>query len=323
MVTLVDSLKPEDGTRGIVCLQDLPPDYEFLRLPSSLILNPTTSKHFQAHLKPFLKKIRVSDWTPLMWSMILERRDRSSFWKPYLDSIPHKINLPCEWPSEDQEYLKGTKIYAQLQTDFSVQDREFERVSKKAGLSIPNLREEYHAAGSVISAYSFCDDKMVSMVPFADLLNHKTGCNNARLFFEDDQLSMRCIRACAKGEQLYNTYGDLGNTELLLKYGYICPGNRLTDVTIDLENLPNIQRLLDTQELERVLEAFPDGEVPINSKSFRMIGANLFERLVQLELRRHKPKKAPQNPNQEMAAAYLRDYRKALQRKACRSLDRC
>lgn len=324
LVTLAEDLNPEDGARGIVCLQDLPIDYEFLRLPSSLILNPTTSAQFQKHLKGFFKKNKVSDWSPLMWSIILERREgASSFQKPYFDSVPQKINLPCEWPTEDQKYLRRAAIYNHMQMDFSDQDFAFKSIAKRAKLEIPNIIEEYRAAGSLVSAYSFCDGKLVCMVPFADLLNHKTGCNNARLFFEDSLLSMRCIRDCAKGEQLYNTYGELGNTDLLLKYGFICRGNTLDDFTVSLED-PLLRKFLKKKGIKRNerLDKFPTTFIPVSTKSIEKLGKSLFKLIFKFEISRHKPIHPPQNENQRLAFDYLNEYRRTLTKKVKRLLVR-
>lgn len=117
---------------------------------------------------------------------------------------------------------------------------------------IHNL-ELFHMCGSLIMAYSFHDeldmdspnendkDKkdvdddeeeeeeenegLIMMVPMADMLNHKTGHNNARLFYEPDRLQMKAIKPIKKGEQLYNTYGDMCNADLLRKYGFTDENN--------------------------------------------------------------------------------------------------
>ncbi|ORY98597.1 hypothetical protein BCR43DRAFT_487807 [Syncephalastrum racemosum] len=60
----------------------------------------------------------------------------------------------------------------------------------------------------------------LAMVPMADMLNHKTGFNNARLFHEAAGLHMKAIKTIRKDEQVYNTYGDLCNADLLRKYGF-------------------------------------------------------------------------------------------------------
>ncbi len=73
------------------------------------------------------------------------------------------------------------------------------------------------------------------MVPLADTLNHRTGFNNARLYYERDALVMIAFKDCQAGDQLYNTYGDLGNRELLLRYGFVDELNPFHGVTFDLE----------------------------------------------------------------------------------------
>lgn len=115
---------------------------------------------------------------------------------------------------------------------------------------IHNL-ELYHTCGSLIMAYSFNDELqkeeasdddeeeeeeenvLISMVPMADMLNHKTGFNNARLFHEPESLQMRAIKNITKGEQIYNTYGDLCNADLLRKYGFADDQNEFDIVEID------------------------------------------------------------------------------------------
>lgn len=127
----------------------------------------------------------------------------------------------------------------------------------------------YHMCGSLIMAYSFNDELqktkkneadekeqkdgsdgeedeeeeeeeeeeedngLISMVPMADMLNHKTGYNNARLFHETDSLQMRAIKDIAEGEQIYNTYGDLCNADLLRKYGFTDDKNEFDIVELD------------------------------------------------------------------------------------------
>lgn len=66
---------------------------------------------------------------------------------------------------------------------------------------------------------------LLAMVPMADMLNHKTGFNNARLFHEPEGLLMKAIKPIKKGEQIYNTYGDLCNADLLRKYGFADENN--------------------------------------------------------------------------------------------------
>jgi SET domain-containing protein 6 len=132
-------------------------------------------------------------------------------------------------------------------------------------------KELFHVCGSLIMAYSFHDEYkdesdsssnkkqqdgtshdedededeeeeeeeegLLAMVPMADMLNHKTGYNNARLFHEPHGLVMKSIKDITQGDQVYNTYGDLCNADLLRKYGFTDDNNVHDLVEIDGEDL--------------------------------------------------------------------------------------
>jgi len=75
----------------------------------------------------------------------------------------------------------------------------------------------------------------------ADLLNHRTGHNNARLFTHcDGTLQMITIRPVKAGEQLWNTYGHVGNEELLRKHGFMDQINPFTRLPLVQEDFKTI-----------------------------------------------------------------------------------
>ncbi|GMF01138.1 unnamed protein product [Ambrosiozyma monospora] len=59
------------------------------------------------------------------------------------------------------------------------------------------------------------------MVPLADTLNANTTLFNATLKYTNHKLSMTATKHIPAGSQIYNIYGDLPNSEILRKYGYI------------------------------------------------------------------------------------------------------
>ncbi|KAK0242096.1 SET-domain protein [Armillaria nabsnona] len=65
------------------------------------------------------------------------------------------------------------------------------------------------------------DASDISMVPVADLLNARYEAENAKLFYEENELKMVATKCIMKGEQIWNTYGDLPNAELLRRYGHV------------------------------------------------------------------------------------------------------
>lgn len=177
-----------------------------------------------------------------MWSVALESLCKDTIWRPYFDIVPARFNLPISWNAEDRELFAGTEIADMIgdpEADFKSQFLPFaSQFDLTAGLSEERLRELYFYSGSLVSSYSFTDeDGQISMVPLADILNHKTGFHNASLFFERNHLQMVAIKNVPAGSQLYNTYGDLGNEELLFRYGYIDDPNPFTVVKIPIEQV--------------------------------------------------------------------------------------
>ncbi|KAI6121898.1 SET domain-containing protein [Pisolithus sp. B1] len=65
------------------------------------------------------------------------------------------------------------------------------------------------------------DPSDVAMVPMADLLNARWRSENAKLFYEPHILRMATTKPIKKGEQIFNTYGDPPNSDLLRRYGHI------------------------------------------------------------------------------------------------------
>lgn len=81
------------------------------------------------------------------------------------------------------------------------------------------------------------DIETVSMVPMADMLNARSGCDNAHLFYKPDRLEMRAIEKIEKGGIIWNTYGDPPSSDLLRRYGYVDLGNAADIVEINVGDL--------------------------------------------------------------------------------------
>ncbi|KAI0823428.1 SET domain-containing protein [Trametes gibbosa] len=65
------------------------------------------------------------------------------------------------------------------------------------------------------------DPADVAMVPMADMLNARFESENAKLFYEEQELKMVTTKEIKAGEQIWNTYGDPPNSDLLRRYGHV------------------------------------------------------------------------------------------------------
>jgi hypothetical protein len=271
-------------------------DAKLFQVPKSCMMTWMTSA-----LRRRMPKLKLPGWNRLILAMMYENSLSSSFWRPYLDILPMKLNTPVFWTEDQLECLSGCSIQEHIGAKKILSDynKHIVPLLTKAelypqGKPSSSIKEEffsfdqYRRFGSLIMAYSFSDDDGdIAMVPMADMLNHKTGSNNARLYFDqedgsihqeekgkkDDEiggndgilkkdekvpssssslvnalvppskkpkkseknyLHMRSRRAIEAEEELYNTYGNLPDSELLRKYGYCeeLGKNRWNDIEI-------------------------------------------------------------------------------------------
>ncbi|KAF9955323.1 hypothetical protein BGZ65_003461 [Modicella reniformis] len=263
----------EYAGRGVVAIGDINKDEELFSIPRSLLLSPETSELAK---KIDLASLEGWN-PLMMCMIYEYCCGEESQWKPYFDILPTEFSTPMFWTNEEQEELKGTGVIDKIgkeEVESIFKEKLWPLISSNPDL-FPTLdRDEssylkiFHRMGSLIMAYAFHDtlptkeegssdgsvmdedeedededddekeSKVnVSMVPMADMLNHKTGHNNARLFHEKTCLRMVAIKPIKTGQQIYNTYGDLCNADLLRKYGFVDVPNSHNIVEISGESV--------------------------------------------------------------------------------------
>uniref|UniRef100_A0A8C4PXS3 SET domain containing 6, protein lysine methyltransferase n=1 Tax=Eptatretus burgeri TaxID=7764 RepID=A0A8C4PXS3_EPTBU len=181
-----------------------------------------------------------SRWVPLLLTLMYESSHLDSPWAPYIALWPNFVqaDLPMFWPRDERrELLRGTGVVQATAQDLQNIRKEFRTVvapflSRHTDLFEPersNL-ELYMRLVAFVMAYSFQESRGGKkrnppvMVPMADMLNHTTN-HNAQLEFSQDVLKMVAVRAIADGEEVFNTYGQLANSQLLHMYGFTEPGS--------------------------------------------------------------------------------------------------
>lgn len=73
----------------------------------------------------------------------------------------------------------------------------------------------------LVSDHGDDEQTVLSMIPLADMLNADADRNNARLCCDNEDLEMRTIKPIVKGEEIFNDYGSLPQSDLLRRYGYV------------------------------------------------------------------------------------------------------
>jgi N-lysine methyltransferase SETD6 len=119
----------------------------------------------------------------------------------------------------EQYHIMGSRI---LSRSFHVEPYSEQKAMQQSAGGDADSDDEMEGGEEEEEEASTEDVADISMVPMADMLNARPGdYHNAKLFYKPTHLEMRSTRPIKKGEQIYNTYADPPNSDLLRRYGYV------------------------------------------------------------------------------------------------------
>ncbi|OLL23179.1 Ribosomal lysine N-methyltransferase 4 [Neolecta irregularis DAH-3] len=265
--------------RGVIALEDILEDELLFSIPKTSLLTVENSD-----LSKFIEGVKeLGPWLGEILTLMFENQREESRWRAYLDILPKTLDTPMFWLDCELEHLQGTDVLSKIGKDDA--EQSFNDILLPIITSHPELFDsskctlsEFHRCGSLILACSFDLESPIQgpdaedeqeppkgMVPLADLLNANTELNNGRLFHEEISLDMKALKPILKGEQIFNTYGDLPNSDLLRKYGYVqndnvndtveIPGDMIINLCGEVEmKEKKIEYLLDEGILDDSIE---------------------------------------------------------------------
>uniref|UniRef100_UPI00398E6B01 N-lysine methyltransferase setd6 isoform X1 n=1 Tax=Pristiophorus japonicus TaxID=55135 RepID=UPI00398E6B01 len=242
---------------GLVAKDEIEEGELLFSVPRSALLSQHTTT-----IRDLLKKEEAalesqSGWVPLLLSMMFEITSGESRWKPYLSLWPgfSTLHHPMFWSEEERNrLLLGTGVALAVEKDLLNIEEEYNSIVLPFMKSHPDTFDPrkhtldlYKKLVAFIMAYSFQepledeeddddDEKAPNppmMVPMADILNHVAN-HNANLEFTPECLKMVSIRKISKGEEIFNTYGQLANWQLLHMYGFTEPYPSNTHEAMDI-----------------------------------------------------------------------------------------
>ncbi|XP_060892899.1 N-lysine methyltransferase setd6 isoform X2 [Labrus mixtus] len=267
---------------GMLARDDIEEGEVLFTIPRSALLHQGTTK-----VSVLLEKERSSldgssGWVPLLLALFYEYTSPQSHWKPYLSLWTNfkTLDHPMFWSKEERDrLLRGTGIPEAVDTDLANIQKEYTDVvlpfiKKHPDLWDPNTHtmELYTLLVAFVMAYSFQepqeeddddeeeeddeeeDEKAPNppmMVPMADMLNHVSN-HNANLEFTPDSLKMVCVRPIHKGEEVFNTYGQMANWQLLHMYGFTESYHSNSNDTADIP-ITNFYKVV-TQDIQSDME---------------------------------------------------------------------
>ncbi|XP_057692396.1 N-lysine methyltransferase setd6 [Corythoichthys intestinalis] len=246
---------------GMLAQDDIEVGEVLFTIPRAVLLHQGTTS-----VSALLEKERVSlesssGWVPLLLALLYEYTTPQSKWKPYLSLWTDfkMLDHPMFWSKAERDrLLMGTGIPEAVDKDLANIQREYRDVVLPFMAKHPDIwnplthtLELYMQLVAFVMAYSFQepqeeleeddeeeeeDEKAPNppmMVPMADMLNHVSK-HNANLEFTPDTLKMVCVCPIKKGEEVFNTYGQMANWQLLHMYGFTQPYRNNADDTVDI-----------------------------------------------------------------------------------------
>ncbi|KAI5406591.1 ribulose-1,5 bisphosphate carboxylase/oxygenase large subunit N-methyltransferase, chloroplastic [Lathyrus oleraceus] len=225
--------KVDVGERGLVALKNIRKGEKLLFVPPSLVITPD-SEWSCPEAGEVLKKNSVPDWPLLATYLISEASlKESSKWFSYISALPRQPYSLLYWSqSELDRYLKASQI----------RERAIERTNNVVGTyndmrlrifskypdffpeEVFNIKSFKWSFGILFSRMVRLPsmDGKVALVPWADMLNHNC---EVETFLDYDKSSKGIVfttdRPYLPGEQVFISYGNKSNGELLLSYGFV------------------------------------------------------------------------------------------------------
>lgn len=245
--------------RAVVALEPISSDEVLFKLPRNLLLSAENCSLIQDVPHAEEKLLDLSQWEALLIVILYEWLVKiDSKWKHYFDVLPitdtenYRLDQLMFWSDEEVELLKPSLIVNRIGKENAA--AMYAKLVPSVVMDVTGVAQlqkvtfdQFTLAATLIMAYSFdvevpkegdgddeedddevADDSCVRdsgfykcMVPLADTLNADTHKHNASLMYSSLHLVMKSIKPIAKGEQVYNTYSEHPNAEILRRYGYV------------------------------------------------------------------------------------------------------
>ncbi|KAF4386183.1 hypothetical protein F8388_016435, partial [Cannabis sativa] len=210
-----------------------------LRVPYSVQLAPDNLPH---EIKSLLTD-EIGHVSKLAIVVLLEMKlGKHSDWVPYINCFPCLMEMHSTmfWSNDELEMIRQSSLYHETIRQKSLVKNEF--------LTIKNVIEpfsdiferitfkDFVHAYAIVSSRAWGSIRGVSLIPFADFLNHDGNVKEFLLNDDEKQLSeVIAARDYCPGEQVLIRYGKFSNATLLLDFGFAVPYNIHDEIHIQFE----------------------------------------------------------------------------------------
>jgi len=258
-----DEITNESSGRGLLARRDINDGDNLLKVPIKLCMTKASAR--KALGKDALPR-EINEYLAVACHLIHERHvlGEKSFWKPYIDVLPEteEVNPTFTWSDDDLAFLNGSPVIAATKSLQMKLRREYDSLlGGEDGLCnrFPDrFPKEHYTYENWIWAFtmlfsrairlrSLAEGETLAMVPYADLINHSPFSQayiDAQeggdwLFSSgEEEVILYADRGYRRMEQVYISYGQKSNAELLLLYGFAVERNPYNSVDVTVAIAP-------------------------------------------------------------------------------------
>lgn len=246
-----------DGECGFIADEQIEESNQFLGVPLKLMMTTAAAK--KSKLGPLLRDdpiMKSMSNVALAMFLILEFcAGESSFWHPYISTLPASFNTVLYFSVEELELLCGStvvdealKLHRSIARQYSYFHKIFRthplakslpykdcftydlyRWAVSAVMTRQNAVPSTDAAGGDDGA-----DVMTALVPLWDMCNHSDGKVLTDYDSSADMLRCYAMRDFEPGQEVTIFYGKRTNAEFFIHNGFVFPDNRYDAVDIKL-----------------------------------------------------------------------------------------
>ncbi|KAL1213708.1 Ribulose-1,5 bisphosphate carboxylase/oxygenase large subunit N-methyltransferase [Cardamine amara subsp. amara] len=178
--------------------------------------------------------------------MIEKKRGQNSRWVPYISRLPQSAEMHSMifWSEDELNMIRCSAVHketvkqkAQIEKEFSLVAQAFKQHCPRV-IERPAL-EDFMYAYALVGSRAWETSKGISLIPFADFMNHDGHSSSIVMSDEDKQLSeVIADRNYSPGDEVLISYGKFSNATLMLDFGFTLPYNIHDEVQIQMD-VPN------------------------------------------------------------------------------------
>jgi histone-lysine N-methyltransferase SETD3 len=277
--------------KGFTVRKNIEIDAKILVIPSRLIFSSSSFIHIEIGTIKKTIVDRFSGETAIKVWLLIESKNKTSFYEPYIKSLPSYVPSLLYFDDEMLMELQNLKLRnkaLKLQKDTLRDYEQFQHTVEKlwhlTSLSVVSW-SDFQWATSILNSRGLRFQGNLYLAPMADLFNYaphseKRKSNSGSFFLKHhklitnklntkesidavDSIAITSDRSCQVGQQLFEDYGDNSDDVYLLYHGFVAETNPFRCVDVDVGALTSFTEITTLRRQLLVdLEFKPSGPAP-------------------------------------------------------------